>query len=83
MAACCSRRARQALRCLPFRLRFYEELEASALSSGQLAARTDWHPFSRRPLSANQAEDHLHLVDPAGGVAPRGGWPGADADACG
>ena len=53
------RRARQALRCLPFRLRFYEELEAAALSSGQLAARTEWHPFSRRPLSANQAEDHF------------------------
>ncbi len=53
------RRARQAVRCLPFRLAFYRELEQGALSSSQLAAREDWAPISRRRLSANRTEDHL------------------------
>ena len=50
-------RARQAVRCLPFRLRFYRELDATALSSTQLAGRTDWSNLIQQPLSANQAED--------------------------
>jgi hypothetical protein len=50
-------RARQAVRCLPFRLRFYRELDAAALSSTQLVARTDWPELLQQPLSAHQAED--------------------------
>jgi len=53
------RRARQALRCLPFRLRFYQDLEQGALSSSQLAARSDWTLLSRRRLRASRAEDHF------------------------
>jgi hypothetical protein len=53
------RRARQAVRCLPFRLAFYQELENGALSSTQLGTRTDWHRISRRRLSANRTEDLL------------------------
>lgn len=53
------RRARQAVRCLPFRLRFYQELDQGALSSSQLAARDDWSLLSCRRLSANRTEDHL------------------------
>ena len=52
-------RARQAVRCLPFRLAFYRELEHGALSSSQLAARSDWRRITRRRLSANRTEDHL------------------------
>jgi hypothetical protein len=52
-------RARQAVRCLPFRLAFYQELEQGALSSTQLAARADWRRISRRRLSANRTEDLL------------------------
>jgi hypothetical protein len=52
-------RARQAVRCLPFRLAFYQELEQGALSSSQLAAQTDWRRISRRRLSANRTEEHL------------------------
>ena len=52
-------RARQAVRCLPFRLAFYQELEQGALSSSQLAARSDWRRITRRRLSANRTEDHL------------------------
>lgn len=52
-------RARQAVRCLPFRLAFYQELEQGALSSSQLAARTDWRRISRRRFSANRTEEHL------------------------
>ena len=47
------RRARQAVRSLPFALTFYQELEQGALSSTQLAARPDW------PLSSSATEDHL------------------------
>jgi hypothetical protein len=53
------RRARQAVRCLPFRREFYRELEQGALSSTQLAARKDWRQISRSPLSASRTEDHL------------------------
>ena len=53
------RRARQAMRCLPFRLCFYGALEQGALSSSQLAARADWRRITRRRLSANRTEDHL------------------------
>jgi hypothetical protein len=52
-------RARQALRCLPFRLAFYRELEQQALGSGQLVGRPDWPRLSRRRLSAGRTEDHL------------------------
>ena len=52
-------RARQALRCLPFRLAFYRELEHGELSSSQLAARPDWAQLSRRPLGPSRAEDHF------------------------
>jgi len=52
-------RARRAVRCLPFRRRFYEELEEEALSSTQLAARSDWTALSRQRLSANHCEDLL------------------------
>jgi len=51
------RRARQAVRCLPFKGHFYRELELAALSSSQLAARIDWPQFSRRRLTANQVEE--------------------------
>jgi hypothetical protein len=49
-------RARRAVRCLPFRRRFYNELDTSAMSSGQLAARHDWAAISHRPLTAGEAE---------------------------
>jgi len=50
-------RARQALRCLPFRLAFYRELEQGEISSSQLAARPDWPQLSQRRLSAGRVED--------------------------
>ncbi|NBW63140.1 MAG: hypothetical protein EBR33_08260 [Synechococcaceae bacterium WB4_1_0192] len=53
------RRALQALRCLPFRRRFYQELEQGALSSTQLAQRPDWSEIARRPLNVNRCEDDL------------------------
>lgn len=52
-------RARQALRCLPFRLAFYRRLEACALSSQQLAADPQWPRYSRRRPEANRVEDDL------------------------
>lgn len=52
-------RARQALRCLPFRLRFYQALEQGALSSRELAARSDWMSLSRRRFHVNRTEDQL------------------------
>jgi hypothetical protein len=47
------------VRCLPFRLAFYRELEQQALGSGQLVARSDWPRLSRRRLNASRTEDDL------------------------
>lgn len=52
-------RARQALRCLPFRLAFYRQLERGALSSGELVRRQDWPELCQPLLGANRTEDHL------------------------
>jgi hypothetical protein len=52
-------RARQAVRCLPFRLAFYRALDQQALSSMQIALHPDRHQLSCRPLSAHRAEDLL------------------------
>lgn len=53
------RRALQALRCLPFRRRFYQELENGALSSSELTRRPDWSQIARRPLNTSRCEDAL------------------------
>jgi len=52
-------RARKAVRCLPFRLAFYQSLDGQALSSTQIAAHPDLQQLSHRPLSANRTEDLL------------------------
>ena len=52
-------RARQAVRCLPFRLVFYTTLDQEALSSTQIAAQQDLQRFTRRTLRANHIEDLL------------------------
>jgi hypothetical protein len=52
-------RARQALRCLPFRLAFYRRLDASAISSQQLAADPQWSRYTRRYPDASRVEDDL------------------------
>lgn len=52
-------RAREALRCLPFRLSFYQELQHGTLSSTQMAARSNRAQLSRSPLGPRQAEDHF------------------------
>ena len=41
------KRAQQAMRCLPFRRAFYNELEHEALSSTQLSSRKSWMTISR------------------------------------
>ena len=53
------KRARQAMRCLPFRRAFYNELEHEALSSTQLSSRKNWMAISRKPLSRSRSEDDL------------------------
>ena len=53
------KRARQAMRCLPFRRAFYNELEHEALSSTQLSSRNNWMAISRKPLSRSRTEDDL------------------------
>ena len=47
------------MRCLPFRLAFYRELDLQARSSGQIAADPDWPRLSHQPLNANRTEDLL------------------------
>ena len=53
------KRAQQAMRCLPFRRAFYNELEHEALSSTQLSSRKSWMTISRKPLSRSSTEDDL------------------------
>ena len=53
------RRARQAVRCLPFQRSFYRNLENAALSSAELAALPDWSSQTRRRLNARETEDQL------------------------
>ena len=53
------KRAQQALRCLPFRRAFYNELEHEALSSTQLSNRKSWMSISRKPLHQSKTEDDL------------------------
>ena len=53
------RRARQAMRCLPFRLAFYREIDGQAMSSLQIAAPANAGRLSRTALSANRTEDLL------------------------
>ncbi|WP_371734019.1 Npun_F0494 family protein [Synechococcus sp. CCY 9618] len=52
-------RAARSLRCLPFRRGFYEGVGSQALSSQELAHRSDWTRLSFRPLSAERAEGHF------------------------
>ena len=52
-------RARKAVRCLPFRLSFYQLLDAQALSSTQIAAHPNREQLSRLSLNANRTEDLL------------------------
>jgi len=47
------------VRCLPFRLGFYRELEQGALSSSQVASRSDWPQLSHQLLNATGTEDAL------------------------
>ncbi|MDA9638878.1 hypothetical protein N9S87_00155 [Synechococcus sp. AH-779-G23] len=53
------KRAQQAMRCLPFRRAFYDELEHEALSSTQLSSQKNWMAISRKPLSRSSTEDDL------------------------
>ena len=53
------RRARQAVRCLPFRRSFYRLLEESAQSSKELANRPDWRVNTSQRLGAGETETLL------------------------
>ena len=53
------KRAQQAMRCLPFRRAFYDELEHEALSSTQLSSQKNWMAISRKPLYRSKTEDDL------------------------
>ena len=52
-------RARQAVRCLPFRLAFYRLLADGALSSGEVVLRPDWPALCHRSLGSSQVEDQF------------------------
>ena len=53
------RRARSALRCLPFRQAFYRELESRALSSTDLGNPEGAQQWCFGPMGAYEAEGHL------------------------
>jgi hypothetical protein len=53
------RRARQSLRCLPFRRAFYEAVDRRALSATELCARADWSQLVFAPFGVERAEAHF------------------------
>ena len=53
------RRARQAVRCLPFQRIFYHNLEQEALSSAELVALPDWPTHTRHRLNVSETENQL------------------------
>ena len=58
-AAAALRRARQSLRCLPFRRAFYEEVDRRAISASELCARADWSQLVFAPFGVERAEAHF------------------------
>lgn len=52
-------RAASALRCLPFRRAFYEQVAGEALSSSRLCEHPEKHRYWFRPLTPARAEEHL------------------------
>jgi hypothetical protein len=55
-------RAAGALRCLPFRRAFYEEVDGKAISAQELCSRSDWSALVFAPFGAERAEDHFHWL---------------------
>jgi hypothetical protein len=56
------RRARQSLRCLPFRRAFYQEVDQHALSATELCARADWARLVFAPFGVERAEAHFRWL---------------------
>ncbi|MFN9620181.1 MAG: Npun_F0494 family protein [Synechococcaceae cyanobacterium] len=56
------RRARQSLRCLPFRRAFYEEVDQRAISAAELCARADWSQLVFAPFGVDRAEAHFRWL---------------------
>lgn len=52
-------RATSALRCLPFRRKFYALVAAEAISSTELCQRSDWATLCFLPMAAERAEAHF------------------------
>jgi hypothetical protein len=61
-AATALRRARQSLRCLPFRRAFYEVVDRRALGASELCARTDWATLVFAPFGVERAEAHFRWL---------------------
>lgn len=55
-------RAARAMRCLPFRRRFYLEIAEKAISSYELAEREDWQKLVFVPFSKERADEHFQWM---------------------
>lgn len=52
-------RASRSLMCLPFRKKFFEEIDRQAMSSDELCNRTDWERLVFAPFGIDRAEGHF------------------------
>jgi hypothetical protein len=55
-------RAARSMACLPFRRRFYEEIQQNAISSHELAEREDWQNLVFVPFSKERADEHFQWM---------------------
>jgi hypothetical protein len=55
-------RAARSLRCLPFRRRFYEEIDARAMSASELCLRPDCSQLVFAPFGPERAEAHFRWL---------------------
>ncbi|MFI0402387.1 MAG: Npun_F0494 family protein [Cyanobium sp.] len=55
-------RASRAVRCLPFKKRFYEKISKEAMSSKELCENVDWKEYVFAPFGKDRAEAHFRWM---------------------
>lgn len=52
-------RAKNSVKCLPFKKQFYEEIKLESISSKDLCKRSDWNNIVFVPFGIKRAEEHF------------------------
>jgi len=62
MKASSFERAARAIRCLPFKKRFYQEINKKAISSKDLCDMVNWEDYVFAPFGVERAESHFRWM---------------------